>query len=71
MAHTEEEARELFDRFSDAARQFGLTVSLKKMEVMLQSASHQHYTTLGLDRYRYRPILAKVSVGISIGRYLF
>jgi len=37
--------QELFDRFSDAARRFGLTVSLKKTEVLLQPANHQNYTT--------------------------
>ena len=54
---------ELFDRFSDAARRFGLTVSLKNTEVMLQPSSHQHYTSPSIkagnvelkvvDKFRY------------------
>ena len=36
LAHTESVSQPLFDRFSNAAHGFGLTVSLKKAEVMLQ-----------------------------------
>ena len=38
LAHTQEAAQQLFDSFSNAARRFGLTVSLRKTEVMLQPA---------------------------------
>ena len=48
LAHTENEAQELFNRFSNAARHFGLTVSRKKTEVLLQPANRQNYTTPGI-----------------------
>ena len=44
LAHTEAEAQELFERFSGAARRFGLSVSLKKTEIMLQPASRLNQT---------------------------
>jgi len=36
LAHSEADAQHLFDRFYTAASSFGLTISLKKTEVMLQ-----------------------------------
>jgi len=39
LSHTENEAQELFNRFSNAARRFGLTVSLKKTEELLPPAN--------------------------------
>jgi len=38
LAHTENEAQVLFNRFSNAARRFGLTISLTKTGVLLQPA---------------------------------
>jgi len=48
LAHTENEAQELFNQFSNAARHFCLTVSRKKTEVLLQTANRQNYTTSGI-----------------------
>ena len=42
------EAQELFNWFSDAARRSGLTVSLKKTEVLLQPANRQNHTIPGI-----------------------
>ena len=36
LAHTEEALRYIVNRFSDAAKNFGLTISLKKTEVLYQ-----------------------------------
>jgi len=36
MAHTQADAQQLFSRFLNAATRFGLTVSPRKTEVMLQ-----------------------------------
>ena len=44
LAHTEAEVQELFERFSGAACRFGLSVSLKETEVMLQPASRLNQT---------------------------
>ena len=49
LAHTEEALQHIVNRSSDAAKKFGLTISLKKTEELyqtstcgIQSSSHQH-----------------------------
>ena len=43
LAHTEEALQHIVNRFSDAAKNFGLTISLKKTEVLYQSPPHVAY----------------------------
>ena len=45
LAHSEADAQHLFDRLYMAASRFGLTVSLKKMEVMLQPHNRSSFTS--------------------------
>jgi len=45
-AHTHADAQHLFNRFRDAAIRFGLTISLKKTEVLLQPVDHLTSTPL-------------------------
>jgi len=44
LAHTEEALQVIVDRFSQAAKAFGLTISLKKTEVLHQKAPGTAYT---------------------------
>jgi Reverse transcriptase (RNA-dependent DNA polymerase) len=41
IAHSQDSAQQLFDRFACAARRFGITISLNKAEVMFQPSSRQ------------------------------
>ena len=44
VAHSQDTAQQLFDRFASAAHRFGLTLILKKTEVMFQPSNRQTYT---------------------------
>ena len=44
LAHTEEALQHIVDRFSDAAKNFGLTISLKKTEVLYQLPPREAYS---------------------------
>ena len=43
LAHTEEALQHIVNRFSDAAKNFDLTISLKKTEVLYQPPSRETY----------------------------
>jgi len=45
VAHSEAEAQQLCTRFCTAATRFGLTVSMKKTEFMLQPCNRSSYTS--------------------------
>ena len=51
LAHSQNSAQLLLDRFACASRRFGLTISLKKSEVMFQPAPHRtsHSPSLFVD----------------------
>ena len=44
FAHTEEALKHIVNRFSDAAENFGLTISLKKTEVLHQPRPREAYS---------------------------
>ena len=44
LAHTEEALQHIVTRFSDAAKNFGLTISLKKTEVLYQPPPRVEYS---------------------------
>ena len=46
FAHTEEALQRIVNRFSDAAKNFGLTISLKKTEVLYQPLHVRHTALL-------------------------
>ena len=51
LAHTEETLQHIVNRFSDAAKNFGLTISLKKTEVLYQPPPRVAYSPphIGID----------------------
>ena len=44
LAHTEETLQHIINRFSDAAKTFGLTISLKKTELLYQTPPREAYS---------------------------
>ena len=44
LAHTEEALQHIVNRFSDATKNFGLTISLKKTEVLYQPPPQEAYS---------------------------
>ena len=44
LAHTEKALKHIVNRFSDAAKNFGLTISLKKTEVLYQPPPREAYS---------------------------
>ena len=44
LAHTEEALHHIINRFSDATKNFGLTISLKKTEVLYQPPPREEYS---------------------------
>ena len=44
LAHMEEALQHIINHFSDAAKNFSLTISLKKTEVLCKSPPHQAYS---------------------------
>ena len=58
-AHSEEALQRLIDRFAAACKEFGLTISLKKTEVMCQDANNapsisiEEHTLRVVDRFTY------------------
>ena len=44
LTHTEEASQHIVNRFSDAAKNFGLTISLKKTKVLYQPPPREAYS---------------------------
>jgi len=75
VADTEDTAQQLFVQFAKASSRFGLTVSLKKTELLLQSFDKQKYSApviqaggtvlKSVDRFSYLGSLLSNAVSID------
>ena len=50
LVHTEQALQHIVNRFSDAAKNFGFTISLKKTEVLYQPPPREAYNPLHISR---------------------
>ena len=55
LAHMEEALQHIVKRFSDAAKNFGLTISLKKTEVLSQPPPRVAYSPCHISKQWHQP----------------
>ena len=67
-SHTEDGLQQLVSRLSHACKEFGLTISLKKTNVMAQGADHS--PTIAIDGYNLKAVENFTYLGSSISSSL-
>ena len=68
VSHTEEGLQQLVSRLSHACKEFGLKISLKKMNVMTQDAGHP--PPIAIDRYNLEVVENFTYLGSTISNSL-